>query len=157
MPNIYSDDLEERDHDGFRARRRRVGDLAGSSRLGASLWEVPPGELSYPYHYHLGEEEMIVVLDGDGELRTVSGWRPLIGGEVVSFRPGPDGAHQLRCHGPAPLRFLAISVNVEPEVVVYPDSDKVLGRHNGADVFAMFRRGDAVDYWDGESADAVPS
>jgi len=55
------------------------------------------------------------------------------------------------------LRYLAMSTMRDPEVLVYPDSDKV-GAMAGAapggdgerDVDAYFRRDDAVDYWDGE-------
>ncbi len=34
-----------------------------------SLWEVPPGETAYPYHFHLAEEEVLVVLNGAPLLR----------------------------------------------------------------------------------------
>ena len=37
-----------RDRDGFRAKRARLGDQAGSERLGLSLWELPPGQAAYP-------------------------------------------------------------------------------------------------------------
>ena len=60
---------------GFRARR---------ARLGASLWELPPGEAAYPYHFHHAEEELIVVLAGRPLLRTPAGRRRLEQGEVVA-------------------------------------------------------------------------
>ncbi len=152
MPNIYTHDLEERDRDGFRSRRRRLGDRAGANRLGASLWEVPPGELAYPYHFHLAAEEMVIVIDGDGELRTPAGWRRLERGEVVAFPVGEGGAHQLRCPGPNALRFVTISTNGPPDIVVYPDSNKVGAYDRDTGVSELYRRGDAVDYWDGEDA-----
>lgn len=163
MPNVFSDDLPDRadlDRPGFRSRRRRVGERAGAQRLGASIWEVPPGELAYPYHYHLAEEELLVVLSGHGELRTPDGWRALTVGEVIAFPVGEAGAHQLRCPGPDALRFLCVSTHGAPDIVVYPDSDKVGANSRGAggsDLQVMFRRADAVDYWDGESPGAVPS
>lgn len=122
-------------------------------RLGASLWEVPPGESAYPYHYHLGDEELLVVLDGDGEVRTPQGWRPLKGGEVVAFVPGEAGAHQVRCPGPATLRFLAVSTAGAPDIVIYPDSGKLGAferRSDGGGVWELHRRSDRVGYWDGE-------
>jgi hypothetical protein len=65
MPNINDPVFDEsREHAGFRAARARLSRQAGSERLGLSLWELPPGEAAYPYHHHLGEEELIVVLDG---------------------------------------------------------------------------------------------
>jgi uncharacterized cupin superfamily protein len=78
------------------------------------VWEVPPGQAAYPYHYHLTVEELLVVLDGDGELRTPAGWRPLERGEVVPSTPGDGGAHQVRCTGPGTLPFLAVSTPRAP-------------------------------------------
>jgi len=45
--------------------------------VGASLWELPAGQAAYPYHYHLAEEEMVIVLSGTPALRTRDGWRVL--------------------------------------------------------------------------------
>lgn len=57
-PNLYGGEFDEQpgknDHPGFGSRRRFVGRRAGAQRLGASLWEVPPGEAAYPYHLHRG-------------------------------------------------------------------------------------------------------
>lgn len=45
MANIDDPDFDElREHAGFRARRARLGRQIGSERLGASLWELEPGE-----------------------------------------------------------------------------------------------------------------
>src|SRR5215212_7256832 len=74
--NIERPDYDEqREQDGFRAQRARLSRQAGAERLGLSLWEVPPGEAAYPYHAHLTEEEIVVVLEGTPSLRTPGGWR----------------------------------------------------------------------------------
>ena len=143
---------ERREHPGFRARRARLGRQAGSRKLGASLWEMPPGQAAYPYHWHLAEEELVVVLSGRPSLRTPDGWSELSEGDVVSFLVGEEGAHQLTNRTDEPVRFLALS-NQEPEIVFYPDSDKVgvYGRApEGGGVRKLFRLGDAVDYYEGE-------
>ena len=68
-------------HDaGFRARRARIGYQLGTERIGLSQWELPPGEAAYPFHYHLTEEELVIVLDGAPSLRTPDGWRELDAG-----------------------------------------------------------------------------
>ena len=105
-PNIENPDFDEpRDHDGFRAKRARLSRQAGAERLGLSLWEVEPGQAAYPYHAHLAEEELVIVLDGTPSLRTPDGWRELAQGEVVSFLRGEQGAHQIVNRTSGVVRF----------------------------------------------------
>jgi uncharacterized cupin superfamily protein len=154
MPNINDPLFDEpREHPGFQCKRARVSRQAGSERLGLSLWEVPPGEAAYPYHHHLGEEELVVVLEGQPSLRTPEGWRELEEGEVVAFLRGEEGAHQLVNRSQETVRFLAFSPSGDPDIVLYPDSGKVGAFErlpDGGGLRAMFRAGDAVDYHDGE-------
>lgn len=154
MPNIYEPEFDEpRGHPGFRADRARLSRQAGSERLGLSLWEVPPGQAAFPYHHHLGEEELIVVLDGTPGLRTPAGRRELAAGEVVAFLRGEGGAHQLINETDQTIRFLSFSTNGDPDLVVYSDSGK-LGAYerlpDGGGLRALFRLSDTVDYWEGE-------
>jgi len=154
MPSIEQPDYDElRELPGFQCRRARLSRQAGSERLGLSLWEVPPGEAAYPYHLHLGDEELVVVLDGRPSLRTPAGWRGLERGEVVAFLRGEEGAHQIVNRSDEPVRFLAFSPNGEPDIVVQPDSDKlgVFERiEQGNGLRAFFRRADSVHYSEGE-------
>ena len=155
MASISSPEFDEpRDHPGFRVRRARLGRQAGAERLGLSLWELPPGEAAYPYHLHLAEEEMVVVLAGRPSLRTPEGWRELEQGEVVSFLVGEVGAHQIVNRTQEPVRFLAFSTSGAPDVVLYPDSNKVGAferRPEGGGLRELYRRSDAVDYYEGET------
>lgn len=154
MPNIADPDFDEtRERDGFRARRARIGYQLGTERLGVSLWELAPGQAAYPYHFHLGEEELLVVLAGAPRLRTPDGWRDLAEGEVVSFPRGEEGGHQIVNSSDAPVRFLAVSTNGDPDLIVYPDSGKLGAAErlpSGGGVRKWFRLEDAVDYYDGE-------
>lgn len=130
-----------------------MGRQAGCERLGLSLWEIPPGEAAYPYHFHLTEEELVLVLSGRPSLRTPAGWRELEQGEVVAFLRGEAGGHQLVNRTGQTVRFLAFSTSGEPDVVMYPDSGKVGAFERlpeGGGLRTMFRLGDVVDYYDGE-------
>jgi len=121
MTNVHRPEFDEpRARDGFRALRARIGYQLRTERLGLSLWELPPGEAAYPYHWHLTEEELIVVLAGRPSLRTPGGWRELEEGEVVAFLRGERGAHQLVNRTRKRVRALAVSTNGEPDVVLYP-------------------------------------
>jgi uncharacterized cupin superfamily protein len=133
-----------------------VGIRLGGELLGATLYECPPGNRVWPYHLHHANEEMLLVLEGTPTLRTPEGERLLERGEVVLFRRGAEGAHQLLNHSDSPARFLMISTMIAPDVCEFPDSGKVgiwAGAAPGAaqpPSFHAFFRGDReVRYWEG--------
>ena len=154
MANARNPDFDElRDQPGFRARRARLGRQAGREKLGLSAWELPPGEAAYPYHWHLTEEELLVVTHGTPALRTPDGWRELEEGEVVSFPRGEEGGHQLVNRSDVVVRFLAFSTQPGPDIVMYPDSGKLGAferRPEGGGLYELFFVKDAVDYHAGE-------
>jgi uncharacterized cupin superfamily protein len=163
VSNVYEPDFEESsDRDGFRWSAERVGRNAGSEHLGASLYQLPPGQAMFPYHYHFGNEEVLIVLRGTPHLRTPDGWQELNEGDVVAFPVGKRGAHQVVNRTDTPARLLMISEMIGPDVVVYPDSGKIGARErapgsrpNG--IRETFRSSDQVDYWEGERPPEVPS
>lgn len=152
MANIYEPEFQPvAQPRGFRAKRARLGYELGTERLGASLWEVPPGEAAYPYHFHYLDEELVVVISGRPTLRTPDGERQLEPGEAVRFASGEAGAHQILNRGNEPAVFLAVASQDRADVVAYPDSGKIgfaerLPSEDG--MRAYFRRADAVDYYD---------
>jgi uncharacterized cupin superfamily protein len=157
MANIYEPEFEPGDRPaGFRSRRARIGYELGSELIGASLFELPPGEAAYPYHYHYADEEIVIVVSGRPTLRAPDGERELEPGEAVRFELGEAGAHQIRNDGEETVAFLAISSHGRPDVVVYPDSDKIgVGERlpRGGGLRAFFRKDDVVGYFDGEGED----
>ncbi|HEY1778116.1 MAG TPA: cupin domain-containing protein [Solirubrobacteraceae bacterium] len=154
-PNIFEPQFEARGHPDnhdFDVRRAFIARPAGSQRLGASVWELEPGRAAYPYHAHLGDEELIIVLAGQPSLRTPEGWRDLQPGEAVAFLRGEEGAHQIVNRGSETVRFLAVSTNDAPDITLYPDAGKVGAterRPDGAGLRRFFFLDQAVDYWDG--------
>jgi uncharacterized cupin superfamily protein len=157
VPNVFEPDLQRDDGypDGFRGACAKVGRDAGAAHLGATVYEVDPGQALCPYHWHAANEEMLIVLRGEPTLRTPEGERELSEGEVVSFPRGEKGAHAVYNRGGAAVRVLILSEMREPEVAVYPDSGKLMARQEAPGspargVRALFRLSDAVDYWDGE-------
>lgn len=69
---------------GFRWRRKRIV----GEHLGASLYELAPGETTFPYHYELGNDELLVVVAGRPTLRDPDGERELQPGDCVLFPVG---------------------------------------------------------------------
>ena len=120
--NVWSEEWdpgEDWSGGGGRSKRLPRGDV-----LGATVYELGPGNFAV-YHFHHGAEELIIVLRGTPTLRTPVGERRLAGGEVVHFRRGPDGAHALRNETEAPVRYVMVSDHPSPEVVEYPDLGKL--------------------------------
>jgi uncharacterized cupin superfamily protein len=157
MPNLGDPDFQPREGapPGFRAFRARVGHELGTERLGASVWKLPPGEAAYPYHFHYSDEELVLVLSGRPTLRTPEGTRQLEPGEVVNFRLGERGAHQLSNPTDEEVRFLSVSTSRTADVVVYPDSNKICAaerRPEGGGLHTFFDLDTQVEYWKGESA-----
>jgi uncharacterized cupin superfamily protein len=157
MANLFEPDFDESsEQPGFSWRRAPLARQAGGERLGASLFALPPGQAAYPLHYHLGNEELLIVIAGTPSLRTLDGERTLEPGEVVSFPRGEAGAHQIVNRSDAEARVLLFSEMNAPEVVVRPESGKLsaLGRPpggRGEGIHRIFHERDEVPFWEGEN------
>ena len=136
--------------DGFQARTLSVGRRGGGELLGATLYEVPPGQKLFPYHWHAANEEALIVFEGEPTLRTPEGERALERGELVVFPASPAGAHQVRNDGERAARILMLSTRFTPEILEYPDTGKV-GLSTGEGRRRLLRSDAEVDYWDGEA------
>jgi uncharacterized cupin superfamily protein len=143
-------EYDESDPEGYRAGMARFGPALGASQMGASVYELPPGQSICPYHYEYPEEEWLFVLGGRVTLRHPGGEEELREGDVVCFQPGPDGAHKVTCLGQETARVLMTSTKQTPAIAVYPDSDKV-AVFPGDDRDRLMMRRDTLDYWDGEA------
>jgi uncharacterized cupin superfamily protein len=140
--------VEERD--GWRSKDAWVGARVDAELIGGSMYELEPGNRLWPYHTHHGNEEWMIVLRGEPTLRTPGGEERLSEGDVVAFRRGKDGAHQVRNDTEAPIRVLMLSTLLAPDVVEYLDSGKVsVVDAKGERLFREFRGRDA-EYWEGE-------
>ena len=131
----------------------RLASGTAARKLGASIDIVAPGKRSCPYHFHHAQEEIFVILEGCGTLRVAGEMLPLQCGDVIFIPPGAAYPHQLINTSEAPLKYLSISTREQPEIVEYPDSGKYMataaaGLERTFDVIQ--RRGEELDYWDGE-------
>lgn len=125
-----------------------VSDGTAAQKLGAGFDILAPGMRSCPYHFHHAQEEMFVVLEGEGTLRVAGEMLPVRAGDVVFIPPGPEYPHQFVNTSSAPMKYLSISTQERPEICQYPDS----GKYGAFDrPFRTMQRLDAsLDYWDGE-------
>jgi uncharacterized cupin superfamily protein len=147
--NIFGDEWDAgRDRPGWEWKRLGVGKLLGAEQIGVSLYELAPGQKTFPYHWQVLEEEWLIVLRGEPTLRDPSGERNLAPGDCVVFKRGPEGAHLVRNDTDEPVRILMLSADSRAEIAFYPDSGKVglFGEE-----FRKILRADAeIDYFEGE-------
>lgn len=143
-PNIVNvDDVQAQpwEHAGAERSARDLGEAAGSVRTGMRHYVIPDGKLGGRPHCHAAEEELFVVLEGDGTCLLGDEEIPLRRGSVVGRPPGTGVAHAFR----GPLTLLTYGTRVPNEICYYPRSKQIVFR--GLEVVA---RVETLDRWDGE-------
>jgi uncharacterized cupin superfamily protein len=106
-------------------RMHRIGGEHGAKATGCTVYELDPGNASWPYHFELVEEEWLVVVVGEVVLRTPEGERELRAGDVACFPAGAAGAHEIANRGDATARFMLMSAGeTRGGGAVYPDDGK---------------------------------
>lgn len=159
MPPVNAAELEWRQTDEGDAKfsRKELGAAAtrGDPEIGCSLYELPPGASSWPYHYHTGNAEAMFVLDGRGSVRLDGDEYEVRAGDFVPFPRGEAGAHRVRSGSDDSLQFLMMSTMHEPDVTVYPDSGKFgvfagspPGGRDDRALEGYYRIEDRVGYWE---------
>ena len=155
LDQLAFDDVEDNGY--YTSKRARFSASIGARKLGYNLTELPPGKAQCPFHAHRAEEEMFLILEGEGELRFGDQRHLIRKHDVIACPPGgADVAHQIVDTGPGPMRYLAVSNVEEVDVCEYPDSGKIgvfadtPGTHG---LRGLHRTAAAVDYYDGESID----
>jgi uncharacterized cupin superfamily protein len=134
---------------GHRFAATSLSRVFGTVATGMGVYELAPGNACWPYHFEMGEEEWLIVIEGELTLRTPEGETILRAGDVTCFPAGAGGAHAVRNHTDEPARFAMPSTRPRfGGASVYPDSGKLSVW--GPDFYHRGRLGDPVDYWDGE-------
>jgi uncharacterized cupin superfamily protein len=151
-PNIVAladAELTQSRHGDCASVRRDHGDALGSVAIGVGHLTVEPGKLTYPPHCHSADEELFVVLEGDGTLLLTADHEedrelPVRPGSVVARPPGTGVSHAFRA-GAGGLALLAFGTREPNDIAFYARSGKVSLRG----IRARFRV-EQLDYWDGE-------
>ncbi len=120
LDDVEFDDIEE--NGLYTSSRGQISDHIGAKKLGYNLTVLPPGKAQCPFHCHHGEEEMFLIIEGEGELRFGEKRYPIRKHDVIACPPGgPNVAHQIINTGKTTMRYLALSTLVDIETCEYPE------------------------------------
>ena len=114
------------------------------------FYDIPPQKSNYPYHYHGANIEVFYITSGHGELRTEDGIRTINPGDMIICPPGKGSEHKLTNTSDSEvLSYIEFDTVNHPEVIKYPDSNKVgIIDMNNENTF--FKEEYKAKYYDGE-------
>ncbi len=105
---------------------RRLAPVGGLTKLGASHVVLDPGAYSSQRHWHDGQDELVVILQGEATLIEDDGEVPVGPGDILAWPAGEKNGHRLHNRSDKPCVFLAISGgDRDLDRGEYPDIDMV--------------------------------
>ncbi len=130
-------------YDGWMAGRRslRLGQAGGLTQFGVNITILAPGARSSLRHWHLNEDEFVMVLAGALTLVTDTAEHAMGPGDCAAFPAGEAVGHTLVNRSDAEARFLVVGSRAAHEVCTYTDVDLRVEMRDGA---ARFTRRDGA-------------
>ena len=121
----------------------RLGDAGGLTQFGANLVTLQPGALSSLRHWHLNEDEFVMITAGECVLVQDAGEVAMRVGDCAAFPAGsPDGLQFINRTG-REARFLVVGTKARAEVATYSDVDMQIHVEDGR---ARFTYKDGSDW-----------
>ncbi|MDP9415135.1 MAG: cupin domain-containing protein, partial [Pseudomonadota bacterium] len=119
---------------------RRLAPAAGLTDFGVSHVTLKPGGISSQRHWHEGEDEFVVILQGEAVLVEEDGETVMRPGDCAAFPKGVPNGHQLVNRSWEDCLFVAVG-RIAATDCHYPDVDMHLDASNG-----RFTRKDGTPY-----------
>ncbi len=116
------------------SHQQDLGRSLGSEAVGLRIQRVPPGKRSSLKHRHLFQEEMVLVLSGEGVLLHGSERIPVRPMDCVAHLPSDPAAHCFENTGVTDLVILACGNRLAHEVCLYPEKGLAFVEGLGADL-----------------------
>ena len=121
----------------------RLGEAGGLTQFGVNLVTLAPGAMSSLRHWHLNEDEFVMVTNGECVLVQDAGETVMRPGDCAAFPAGkPDGHHFLN-RSDQPAQFLVVGTKAPREVATYSDVDMMVHQEKGT---ARFTYKDGTDW-----------
>lgn len=139
----------KKDHENYEYDKRELVPMRKDGQCKIALYEVPPKQSAYPYHYHIKNEETFYILQGEGLLKTPNGEKTVSAGDIIFFPANENGAHKLtNISDTEKLTYLDFDTCNEIDVAFYPDSGKI--GIWGKNIDQLYKVQDKVEYYEGE-------
>jgi uncharacterized cupin superfamily protein len=138
------------EHEPYEYFKYEVTKRSRDNQCYVAIYEIPPQKASYPYHYHLKNEEVFYIISGNGILETPDGNKTISAGDIIVCPPSEKGAHRIinSSHSEMLVYLDCDTVNY-PDIAYYPNSDKVGIILNGESSI-FYEKSTEVDYYSGE-------
>lgn len=121
----------------------RLGDAGGLTQFGANLVLLEPGALSSLRHWHLHEDEFVIVTEGTCVLVQDAGEVVMQTGDCAAFPAGSADGHHFINRTDKVAKFLVVGTKARAEVATYSDVDMVAYQEAGR---ARFTYRDGTDW-----------
>jgi len=118
----------------IKAAMADIGRTIGSRTIGLAIQTVAPGCRSSRRHKHVFQEEMLIVMAGEGVLHHGDKRIAVGPGDCVCYLPEDEEAHAFENTGAADLVIWAFGNRFAHEVCLYPDQGVAFVEGLGADV-----------------------
>ena len=101
----------------------RLGDAGGLTQFGVNIVILAPGAKSSIRHWHLKEDEFVMVTQGECTLVEDDGPTIMRPGDCAAFPAGNPNGHHFINHSDAEARFLVVGTKAPQETATYSDMD----------------------------------
>ena len=106
--------------------KRPIGNAAGLTQFGINQTTLKPGAASSLRHWHVQEDELVYVLDGELTLIENESETILKAGDAAGFKAGVANGHQLVNKSSRDATYLEIGTRSKGEIAHYTDVDLAL-------------------------------
>jgi uncharacterized cupin superfamily protein len=118
--------------------QRRLGPPGGLTDFGVSHVTLKPGAWSSQRHWHIGEDEFVVMIAGEAVLVDDQGEHPVRAGDCIAFPKNDGNGHHLQNRGDTDCVFVAVGAGPEmggdyPDIDMRFTADDRYVRNDGTD------------------------
>lgn len=113
----------------------RLGDAGGLTQFGVNLVMLQPGAISSLRHWHLKEDEFVMVTEGICTLVQDAGATEMVAGDCAAFPAGNTDGHHFINRTDRLAKFLVVGSKAKTETATYSDVDMQVHQGGGVNRF----------------------